>query len=207
MSEDTPTIKVVMFGSMFVGKTTLVSVLLHTQNRRVDPMLLHQNPTLGVAQSSVFIELDDDKYSMIIADTAGQEMYKSLGKQFARDAKAAMLVFDFSSRKTFEDLPEWVDLLSELNIPFVLVGNKDDLPKQVTVDEANEFATSYGAFLYGTSAVTYLNVEEAFAGLLITAIQQPTQKHMDGIPQKEACDRQKPISLKENDQTSDSSCC
>ena len=56
------------------------------------------------------IELDDKKkIKLQIWDTAGQERYRSLAKIFYQSAAVAVLVYDVTLKKSFEQLKEyWV---------------------------------------------------------------------------------------------------
>lgn len=64
-------------------------------------------------------------------DTTGNERYCSLVAAFFRGAHGIMLVFDLSSRKTFDTLPLWLDVIRESapsRLPAVmLIGNKCDV--------------------------------------------------------------------------------
>ena len=42
-----------------------------------------------------------------IWDTAGQEKFKAVSKQYYKGAKGVMLVYDISKRKTFENVPKY----------------------------------------------------------------------------------------------------
>lgn len=54
------------------------------------------------------------------------------------------------------------------SIPMILVGNKADLTsaRRVKLEEAEQLATQWNIPYMETSAKTYLNVDEAFFGLL-----------------------------------------
>jgi len=66
-----------------------------------------------------------------IWDTSGQEKYRSLTPMYFRDADAAILFFDLSNSKSFDDLKfYWMRQVEEYgpgNIQVVIVGNKLDL--------------------------------------------------------------------------------
>ena len=69
-----------------------------------------------------------------------------------------ILVFDYTSRKSFKSLDYWLDYI-KLNINndavVVLFGNKIDIEKEkweVTREEAKEYATKNNLMLFETSA-------------------------------------------------------
>lgn len=76
-------------------------------------------------------------------DTAGQEKFNSLGFAFYRNSNGCIIVFDLGNKQSFEALSKWKkNFIESANpsdpkkFPFVIVGNKTDLPRQVTADEA-----------------------------------------------------------------------
>ncbi|KAI9669898.1 MAG: hypothetical protein M1831_006933 [Alyxoria varia] len=114
-------------------------------------------------------------------DTAGQETYRAITRSYLRGAAGALLVFDKSRRKTFENVTDWLlDLrqISEEGVVIVLVGNKSDLASasadldsegrdgksgQVTTEEAEAWCRQNNVMRYvETSAKTGEGVERAF---------------------------------------------
>ena len=86
------------------------------------------------------------KYEMW--DTAGQERYRSLAQMYYKNAIGACVVFDVTSRDSFEKCQQWVKELNEkagADIRIVIVGNKIDLDDNtVSRDEANDYARGLG---------------------------------------------------------------
>ena len=103
-----------------------------------------------------------------IWDTAGQERYRAVTHAYYRDAVGALLVYDISSYRTFESIEEkWSRELLEnadQNIVILLVGNKSDLEdrREVSYEEASEYAAQRGMAFIETSALDSSNVELAF---------------------------------------------
>ena len=92
------------------------------------------------------IQKDKNTISLQIWDTNGTERYKSMTKSFFRNSEACLIVFDLTSADSFDDIEKWRELfLEEIDsnerkgIPFVLLGNKNDLidkkEKQCVKDE------------------------------------------------------------------------
>ena len=72
-----------------------------------------------------------------IMDTAGQEKFSSLGAFYYRNAAGALLVFDVTSKSSFDAIPQWLEELSNgagENTIIMLVGNKCDLEKERVID-------------------------------------------------------------------------
>ena len=78
-----------------------------------------------------------------------------------------MLTFDLTNRKTFEKLNSFLEETmsnASSNLVIMLVGNKSDLKdkREVTRDEANEFAERMNMLYIEVSAKTGENVQNAF---------------------------------------------
>lgn len=105
---------------------------------------------------------------MNIWDTAGQEKFRSVSKAYFRNAVGALLVFSLNDHKSFEDLDEWLNDLQALaspNAAIILIGNKSDLPVQVSEADAQMFAKRHGLEYLQVSALTAENVPDAFMAL------------------------------------------
>lgn len=87
-----------------------------------------------------------------IWDTAGQERFRSVTRSYYRGAAGALLVFDSTSRDSYNALANWLSdarTLASPNIVILLVGNKKDLEeaREVTNLEASNFASEHGECL------------------------------------------------------------
>lgn len=142
--------KIIMIGDANVGKTTL----LYRYTEGVCERSSIQ-PTIGVEYVPKVIKLpSNDKYNnnnkykpqrvkLAIWDTAGQERYRSIVRTYFRDAMGAIVMYDVTQKKSFENIKHWIELLrSECQQPVVIavVGNKTDLEpfREVTYDEAQK---------------------------------------------------------------------
>lgn len=103
-----------------------------------------------------------------IWDTAGQERYRAVTNAYYRDAVGALLVYDITSFRSFESVEEkWSRELydnADQNIVVLLVGNKSDLEdrREVSFEEAQEYANQRNMSFIETSALDSSNVEQAF---------------------------------------------
>ena len=94
-----------------------------------------------------------------IWDSAGQEKYRSISKQYYNRAQGILLVYDITKRDTFSAIKHWlkdIDSQVQTNPQIVLIGNKLDLSSKRVVDEdeAIEFAKSHKIPFFETSAKT-----------------------------------------------------
>ena len=101
--------KVVLLGETSVGKTCIVYRLI---NDAFDKKI---EITLAGSYWTKIIQLDKlKKIKFGIWDTAGQETYRSLSKIFYTDSKIAILVYDITKRKSFEEIKNyWYEQLKE----------------------------------------------------------------------------------------------
>jgi Ras-related protein Rab-6A len=116
--------KIVFLGDMSVGKTSVINQFMYGT---FDPS--HQ-PTIGIDFLSKTMYLDDRTIRLQLWDTAGQERFRSLIPSYIRDASAAVIIYDVTSRQSFQSVDKWVeDMRSERGTEAVLLiaGNKTDL--------------------------------------------------------------------------------
>jgi Ras-related protein Rab-4B len=154
-------IKIVVVGASGAGKTALLHRLLG------DDFSPEFASTIGVEFISYRCEIDGIQTKLQIWDTAGQERFKSVTRSYLRGALGALLVFDLTNRISFESVSDWLHELEELSHPnsvVLLVGNKFDLveKREIVRSECNEFADNHRLDFIETSALTGMNVREAF---------------------------------------------
>eukprot|EP00657_Telonema_sp_P-1_P009490 TRINITY_DN3716_c0_g1_i2.p1 TRINITY_DN3716_c0_g1~~TRINITY_DN3716_c0_g1_i2.p1 ORF type:complete len:158 (-),score=27.09 TRINITY_DN3716_c0_g1_i2:257-730(-) len=107
-----------------------------------------------------------------IWDTAGQERYRAITSAYYRGAVGALLVYDITKHTTFDDVRTiWLEELrnnADANIVVMLVGNKSDLRhlRDVTTEEARDFAEQHNLSFIETSALGGENVDKAFQNIL-----------------------------------------
>ena len=150
--------RIVLLGESGVGKTCIISRFI---NDTFDPNVITSMGSQFVIKT---IELPDGKSLTIhLWDTAGQEKYRSMNKIYYKRAKAAILVYDITDKKSFDEIKNyWYGQVKESgdkNIIFGLAANKSDLydQRQVKDEEGEEFAKSIGAIFASTTAYDKYN--------------------------------------------------
>ena len=106
---------------------------------------------------------------MQIWDSAGQEKYRAISKQYYKKANGIILLYDVTSRESFQNIKQWIkDINNNITMkPFlILVGNKIDLERKVTQQEGEELAQKYNVLYFETSAATGKGIEETFQALV-----------------------------------------
>ena len=170
MNEDL-LIKIVIVGECSVGKSNLL--LRYTQN-------LYNDSTRSTIATEFHISntsFNGQNVRVQFWDTAGQERYRSLIPSFFTRCDGAILVFDVTSKETFLKLGEWVEMVSEKTAKetkLLIIGNKTDLvsKREVSTDEARQFAEKLNVFYWETSAKENENgnVEKAFEEIVTCCI-------------------------------------
>ena len=143
-NQDNISCKVVLVGDTGVGKTSIIERYI---NNRYD-----ENQKTTLVSSYTFKKIDIKKYnksvSLDIWDTAGQEVYRSLSKNFYLNASIGILVYDISRKNTFESIKDyWFEQLKtfgEENMIFDIVGNKMDLYQNEEISEKEARKRSEG---------------------------------------------------------------
>eukprot|EP00826_Nyctotherus_ovalis_P038177 TRINITY_DN3564_c0_g1_i10.p2 TRINITY_DN3564_c0_g1~~TRINITY_DN3564_c0_g1_i10.p2 ORF type:complete len:138 (+),score=54.43 TRINITY_DN3564_c0_g1_i10:203-616(+) len=107
---------------------------------------------------------------LAIWDTMGQEAYYSVTHLNYRNASAFILVYDITSRKTFNGVTRWIDDVKQ-NGPkdslLVVVGNKGDLveEEEVRTEELKDLTVKEKALSRIVSAKSDMGIRELFEEL------------------------------------------
>jgi len=154
-------IKVILIGDSGVGKTNIMSKFLKNQ------FLENSKATVGVEFGSKLFIHENHKIKAQIWDTAGQEKYKAITGAYYKGSKGALVIYDITRKDTFSNIDKWVNDLKTTGDPkitIIIIGNKNDLAdrRQVTKEEGEERAKSFGCAFLETSAFSGDNIDKAF---------------------------------------------
>eukprot|EP00669_Euglena_mutabilis_P005032 TRINITY_DN16408_c0_g1_i1.p1 TRINITY_DN16408_c0_g1~~TRINITY_DN16408_c0_g1_i1.p1 ORF type:complete len:225 (-),score=38.13 TRINITY_DN16408_c0_g1_i1:208-882(-) len=145
---------------MSVGKTSIIARFMYNTFDK-------QEHTIGIDFLSKTMQIDDRSIRLQLWDTAGQERYRSLISGYIRESQAAVVVYDTTSRPSFDSTEKWVDDVRRHcgpEVVIVLAGNKSDLTSKrtVTKDEGEAKALSTKCLFVETSAKTGAGVQSLF---------------------------------------------
>ncbi|XP_013928865.1 PREDICTED: ras-related protein Rab-8A [Thamnophis sirtalis] len=117
-------------------------------------------------------------------DTAGQERFRTITTAYYRGAMGIMLVYDITNEKSFENIQNWVRNIEEHASPDVekmILGNKCDITnkRQVSREQGEKLAVSFGIKFMETSAKANINIENAFF-TLARDIKAKIDKKLEG---------------------------
>ena len=162
--EDNITCKVVLVGDPGVGKTCIIQRYVNNN--------YSENTESTTASTYTYKKIDYKEYNKSISfdiwDTAGQELYRALAKNFYLNAAIGILVYDVRRKESFESLKEYwheqLKISGEENMIFGVAGNKCDLfqEEKVTEEEGKKFAKSINAVFYLTSCKESIGIDELF---------------------------------------------
>ncbi len=155
--------KISILGESTVGKTSIVNA--YSKNQFSYNTVL----TTGIVSFMKQKQFDNKEYKFKIFDTAGQERYKSLSNTTIQIADGFLMVFAVDNKNSFNKIVDWINFIEDnVNLEekvLYLIGNKIDVKtevRQVTKEEAEEFANSKNAKYFETSALKNEGINEAF---------------------------------------------
>ncbi|KAI8087137.1 ras family-domain-containing protein [Thamnidium elegans] len=153
--------KLVFLGEQSVGKTSLITRFMY------DTFDNTYQATIGIDFLSKTMYLEDRTVRLQLWDTAGQERFRSLIPSYIRDSSVAVVVYDITSRISFQNTSKWIeDVRAErgTEVIIVLVGNKTDLndKREVTLEEGEKKANDCNVMFIETSAKAGHNVKTLF---------------------------------------------
>ena len=113
------------------------------------------------------ITIKDRNIRIQIWDTAGQEAFRSITRSYYKNSTCAFIVYDITSRKTFDNIIIWLKECKDMcykDILIVLIGNKSDLEgrRVVSFEEGQKFADDNQLLFFETSAKDGSNIQEIF---------------------------------------------
>ena len=155
--------KLILIGSSGVGKSSILQ-------RYIQKIFnTEYTCTIGVDFFMKSINIKDKIIKLQIWDTAGTEKFKSITTGYYRGANAALVVFDLTSKSSFDSVSEWIENYYKYSHPdsekhVVLIGNKSDLKdkREISEEEIFKFTTDNKIKYFETSAKNGENIDECF---------------------------------------------
>ena len=158
-------LKFILIGDSGVGKSCMLFQFLE------DRFKASVEPTIGIEFGTKILKIGDQVVRLQIWDSAGQENYRSITRSYYRNTICAFLIYDITSRRSFESLKSWLEearSFGNSNMIFVLIANKCDEKdnRQVSSHEGEEFAARNDMIFFETSAKESTNVSRAFTAIV-----------------------------------------
>ena len=147
--------KIILIGNSAVGKTAFFKKI--TKGFFSDKNI----STIGIDKCTLYfkdVEVNlkgnnkKEEFNIILFDTAGQERYRALAKNYFTSTDIVMLIYDITEKKTFDDIEKWLDDIKDKlsdwktgHYTIILLGNKLDLAdgengkREVKEEDAENF--------------------------------------------------------------------
>jgi small GTP-binding protein len=157
--------KVLLLGDSTVGKTCIL--LKYTDKIFQETHMM----TIGLDYRLKTMTLQSGKeVKLQIWDTAGQDRFRSITKNYYKGSHGIILIYDVTSLKTFENVKSWVSQIHEEisdKVVIYLVGNKIDMDdeRKVKTEEGQKLAEELGVPFVETSAKSGENIDKIFSDI------------------------------------------
>ena len=157
-------LKLLLLGDSSVGKTSILNKYI---SNKFDESSIS---TVGVDYMDKIIDYNKFKIKLQIWDTSGEEKFRTITKNFYRNADGLLVVFDLTKKESYDHIKSWLDEAKENNdkLKTILIGNKLDLKDEriVAIDVAKQFAEKNNLKYIETSAKDGTNINESFQAII-----------------------------------------
>ncbi|NXT27612.1 RAB44 protein, partial [Syrrhaptes paradoxus] len=171
-------------GDSHVGKTSFLYRL------HADTFNPHLTATVGLDYQIKNLIVDNKRFALRLWDSAGQERYRSITKQFFRKADGVVLMYDITSEYSFSDMRYWLSCIqegAEDGVAILLLGNKTDCAaaRQVPAAEGERLAREHQLMFYECSAASGHNVCESMVSFirLLKDREDESKKKAEEVPE------------------------
>jgi len=161
VEEEPPLYKILLLGDSTVGKTCFL--LRYTDDTFLDVHMA----TIGLDYRLKTMILNDQKIVKVqLWDTAGQDKFRAITRNYYKGAKGIILIYDVTNIKSYENIKKWINEIKEEiseNITIVLIGNKIDNENQrkISKEQGEKLANDYNVTFFETSAKTGQGINES----------------------------------------------
>ena len=155
-------VKILTLGDTSVGKS---SIVLRFSD---DDFNDNQFATIGIDFKTKYIKMGESSVKVLIWDTAGQEKFQNIAKQYYKGANGVLLIYDIGNKKSFERVDFWLKELKSNNrieeLFICLVGNKIDLEDKrvISTEDGEKYAKENNINFFEVSAKSGKGVNDLF---------------------------------------------
>lgn len=164
--------KVVIVGDGGTGKSSYVS-RLQSENFRRDYVA-----TMGVERTEIIVDTSHGESVIDLWDTAGQEKVGPLRDGYYKDADAAIIFCDVTSRVTYKNVPSWHRDIERVrpDIPAVLCANKIDIKERKVKSKSILYPSKTKIGFFEISVKDRISLKEPLEYLLQQLTKKPELK-------------------------------
>ncbi|CAL5995457.1 Rab11 [Hexamita inflata] len=138
----------VIVGAQKTGKT-------HFMNKLSNQICERYEPTIGVDFATKTVKCDSEKTAKIhVWDTSREERYDKITRSYFRGSHSFVIMFNINQIESFEKCKKIIGEINEIaygNPAVILIGNQIGENREVSFDEAVEFAYQYNIAYYEVS--------------------------------------------------------
>ena len=160
-ASEPPLYKILLLGDSTVGKTCFL--LRYVDDSFLD---LHM-ATIGLDYRLKTLILEEQKIVKVqLWDTAGQDKFRAITRNYYKGASGIILIFDVTNVKSYENIKKWINEIKEEiseKVKIVLIGNKIDnvQERKISKEQGDKLASEIGVKFFETSAKTGEGINES----------------------------------------------
>ena len=164
--------KLLVIGDSETGKSNIIYRILKNEYKELAYI------TMGIKSDYMSMKVGKDLISLALFDVSGKEWFRSLSKAYYNKVHGIILVYDITSRKSFEGMDYWMTDFKNNNLInkalICLVGNKSDLDRErvITYEEGRKFAEKNCFCFCEVSARTGKRIEEMINNVIEECIEK-----------------------------------
>jgi Ras-related protein Rab-1A len=165
--------RILLIGDSGVGKSSIL-------NRFSDDVFnANYSTTIGVDFRSKNIKIDHQHISIEMWDSTGHKRFRDITRSFYRKTNCVIVIFDLSFRQSFQNIKIWFEEIEKMapkDSIKILVGNKLDLDREISVEEINDYVRKTNIKYIETSAKDNTNIQE----LINVTVEELLNNKLDG---------------------------
>ena len=178
-SLDDISLKILILGDSSVGKTTLLLKYVDCYFPKA------YIATIGVEYKVKKININGLDLNLQIWDSAGQERFLGITKNFMKGADGIIYMYDITNKESFDNLKNWIMQSEESIEDFkkIIIGNKIDLEKerQVTKELLEQFCQGrdiQGFEISAKNDVNNIEISKCFETLVQLIIEGKSKEQL-----------------------------
>ena len=184
--------KILILGDTQVGKSCFLT--RYADNSFQDEYL----STIGMDYKIKNYQAEDGStIKLYIWDTAGQDRFRSITRNYYKGADGIILIYDITKKDTFENVRNWINNIKDEapdRVVLILVGNKvdDERNRVVPKSEGEEIAKEFNLPFFECSAKSDINVTPVFDTLIKKIIEvNPNNREGQKLNQNKKAEKKK----------------
>ena len=160
-------IRILTLGNISVGKTSIILRYFKEDHKM----------TIGIDMQTINVEYYNHIAQLIFWDSAGQERFQSMTKNYYKNSDVLLLIFDVMDNKSFSQLETWLNGIIENKVQHALVyliANKIDYGSRrlISTHQGEMLAERYNIPYYEVSALSGYNIDKLFEDIVSEIVKK-----------------------------------